>query len=322
MNTTAKRTIIDTALPAARAAAEAPGRPRLQPVRTALSEEPVKTRRRRYVTPAGIGFLLAAVLLVLGYFFPTEQYITPQSGFGYALGILGGSLMLLLLIYPARKRIPGMKAIGSTKLWFQIHMAFGVIGPLLILFHSNFRLGATNSNVALFCMLVVAGSGFFGRYFYAHIHHGLHGRKASLAELRDYAERLRQVSTEVSFLPELVDRIGAEEQVLIRRCEKTFVLARPLFGAYGTFMARRHLRRYVRRELRAGHAVGGATTAQGTRLQTVAFQYIDSRLGATRRVVEFSAFEQLFSLWHALHMPLFLMLLIAGTVHVVAVHVY
>ncbi len=241
---------------------------------------------------------------------------------GYALGILGGSLMLLLLIYPARKRIPGLKAIGTTKRWFQIHMAFGVAGPLLILFHANFQLGATNSNVALFCMLVVAGSGFFGRYFYAHIHHGLHGRKASLAELRDYAERLRQVSTDVSFLPELVDRIAAEEQVLIHRGEKTFMLARPLAGAFGTFMARRHLRRYVRRELQAGHAAGGATTAQGSRLQTVADQYIDSRLAATRRVVEFSAFEQLFSLWHALHMPLFVMLLIAGTVHVIAVHVY
>jgi hypothetical protein len=319
MNTTAKRTFVTAELPSAGGVTE---RPRLKPVPTPSSEVPVKSKRRRWVTPTSLGFLAAAVLLAWGYSFPTEQYITPQSGFGYALGILGGSLMLILLVYPARKRIPGLKAIGSTKLWFQLHMAFGVVGPMLILFHSNFRLGATNSNVALFCMLVVAGSGLFGRYFYAHIHHGLHGRKASLAELRDYAERLRQVSTEVSFLPELVDRIGAEEQVLIRRCEQTFVLARPIAGALGAFLARRHLRRYVRRELQAGHAVGGATTAQNTRLQTVAFQYIDSRLGATRRVVEFSAFEQLFSMWHALHMPLFLMLLIAGTVHVVAVHVY
>jgi len=278
-------------------------------------------RKRRRITTAGIGFILAAAVLLWGYQFPTEQYITPQSGFGYALGILGGSLMLVLLIYPARKRIPGLKVIGTTKTWFQLHMLFGVVGPMLILFHSNFRLGATNSNVALICMLVVAGSGLFGRYFYSHIHHGLHGRKATLNELRDYAERLRQVSTEVSFLPELVDRIGAEEQVLIRRCEGVFVLARPLAGAVGTFLARRHLRAYVHRELKAGHAVG-QPSSQSSRLQTIAYQYIDSRLGATRRVVEFSAFEQLFSLWHALHLPLFLMMLIAGTVHVVAVHVY
>lgn len=287
----------------------------------AAAREEARPRRRRRITPAGIGFLLAALVLAWGYRFPTEQYITPQSGFGYALGILGGSLMLVLMIYPARKRLPWLKVLGTTKAWFQLHMLFGVVGPMLILFHSNFRLGATNSNVALFCMLVVAGSGLFGRYFYAHIHHGLHGRKATLNELRDYAERLRQVSTDVSFLPELVDRIGVEEQVLVRRCQRTPLLARPVAGALGAFVARRHLRSYVHRELKAGHAVG-QPASQSSRLQEIAYGYIDARLGATRRVVEFSAFEQLFSLWHALHLPLFLMMLVAATVHVVAVHVY
>ena len=295
-------------------------RPRLRPVQDARSEESLPNQKR-WITPAGVGFLLAGIVLLLGYNFPTEQYITPQSGLGYALGIVGGSLMLVLLFYPARKRVPGLKFMGSTKRWFQLHMLFGVIGPMLILFHSNFHLGATNSNVALFCMLVVAGSGLFGRYFYSHIHLGLHGRKTSLNELRDYAERLRQVSTEVSFLPELVDRIAAEEQVLINRCERLFVLARPVAGLYGAFIARRHLRAYVHRELAAGHAVGAAASGNA-RLQTIAHDYIDSRLGATRRVVEFTAFERLFSLWHALHMPLFIMLIVAGIVHVVAVHVY
>ena len=229
--------------------------------------------------------------------------------------------MLLLLFYPARKRKPWLKFIGTTKAWFQLHMLLGVVGPLLILFHSNFSLGATNSNVALFCMLTVAGSGLFGRYFYAHIHLGLHGRKTSLNELRDYAERLRQVSTEVSFLPELVDRIAAEERALVDRCQRLFVLARPLAGAYGAVVARRHLRAYVHRELAAGHVVG-APAVRSSRLEAIAYDYIDSRLAATRRVVEFTAFERLFSLWHALHMPLFIMLIIAGTVHVVAVHVY
>ena len=294
--------------------------PRLRAVQDARSEDSLP-KKTRWITPAGIGFLAAALAIVAGYVLPTEQYLTPQSGLGYALGILGGSLMLLLLFYPARKRKPWLKFIGTTKAWFQLHMLLGVVGPLLILFHSNFSLGATNSNVALFCMLTVAGSGLFGRYFYAHIHLGLHGRKTSLNELRDYAERLRQVSTEVSFLPELVDRIAAEERALVDRCQRLFVLARPLAGAFGTVAARRHLRTYVHRELAAGHVVG-APAVRSSRLEAIAYDYIDSRLAATRRVVEFTAFERLFSLWHALHMPLFIMLIIAGTVHVVAVHVY
>jgi hypothetical protein len=93
-------------------------------------------------------------------------------------------------------------------------------------------------------------------------------------------------------------------------------------GAFGALLARRRLRHYVHRELRALGERDPTQVAQRRSLSRAAYGYIESRLAATRRVVEFAAFEQLFSLWHALHMPLFLMLLIAGTVHVVAVHVY
>jgi hypothetical protein len=305
--------------------------PAAAPVRTpprppGPSRSPVHAARRqaprRGPRLAAVGFLATAALLAWGYRFPTEQYITPRTGLGYALGIAGGSAMLILLVYPLRKRFRVLGFIGTTKRWFQAHMALGVLGPALILFHSNFSLGATNSNVALACMLVVSGSGLFGRYFYARIHHGLHGRKANLAELREYAEKLRWVSTNVEFLPGLVERIDAEERRIVERCERATPLARPLLAAAAVWGARRRLRRFVRRaDSEAATRPGGAARQSGG-VRTVARRYIDDRLGATRRVVEFGAFERLFSLWHALHMPLFLMLLIAGVVHVVAVHLY
>ena len=54
----------------------------------------------------------------------------------------------------------------------------------------------------------------------------------------------------------------------------------------------------------------------------VAFAYVDRRIAATRRVAGFEAYERLFSLWHALHLPLIFILLVAGVVHVIAVNVY
>src|SRR4051812_20972912 len=62
------------------------------------------TRRAWRVRPAAIVSAVLLVLLYSGWHFPTERYITPQRGFGYALGILGGSMMLLLFMYSARKR--------------------------------------------------------------------------------------------------------------------------------------------------------------------------------------------------------------------------
>lgn len=113
---------------------------------------------------------LAVAGVYAGWRLPTERYITPERGWGYALGIVGGSCMVLLLLYSARKRIAWLRPLGPTGRWFEIHMLLGVVGPLCILFHSNFNLGAVNSNVALLCMLTVAGSGFIGRYLYARMH--------------------------------------------------------------------------------------------------------------------------------------------------------
>jgi len=286
------------------------------------SDAPLKATRRPTITLPQVLSLVTVALLFWGYRFPTEQYLTPQAGAGYAFGILGGSAMLLLLIYPLRKRVRALAFLGTTKRWFQAHMALGVIGPVLVLFHANFSLGATNSNVALACMLIVSGSGLFGRYFYSRIHHGLHGRKANLAELRAYADKLRWVTCNVDFLPGLVGRIETEEQRIVARCERAPLLARPLVGAVGVLLARRRLRHYVTGALRASTATPRQPGAHRRTLKGVARQYIDHRLAATRRVVEFGAFERLFSLWHALHLPLFVMLLVAGIAHVVAVHVY
>ena len=148
---------------------------------SSTAESLTAPRVRRKPLPAAFWFALFVVaLLYFGMYFPTARYISPQHGLGYALGITGGSMMLLLLLYPLRKRVRWLNFMGKMTLWFRAHMVMGVLGPVLVLFHANFRSGATNSNVALACMLVVSGSGLFGRYFYTKIHHGLYGTRATL----------------------------------------------------------------------------------------------------------------------------------------------
>ncbi len=285
---------------------------------------PVRRARwwQQLLSGTGLMFLLCAVLLIGGWEFPTHRYLTPESGVGYALGIIGGSLMLLLLLYPARKRWRWLSFMGSVKGWFQTHMVMGLIGPICILYHANFRTGAVNSNVALFCMLTVSGSGLVGRYFYTRIHHGLTERAMTMADLQANADRLRSVSLSVTFLPELLDRLVLEEKQLLQRVSKCPVLLRPAYAFCLSALARGRLNRYVRRALRAAAAQSSVLAQQQKRLRLTARGYIAQRMGATREVSEFQAYTQLFSLWHVLHLPLFFMLLIAGIVHVIAVHVY
>ena len=267
---------------------------------------------------------MVILLLCFGLEFPTERYITPKRGMGYTLGIVGGSLMLVLLLYSARKRIKWLEFLGPTPSWFRFHMVLGIVGPLCILYHSNFSLGATNSNVALFCMLTVSGSGLIGRYIYSRIHHNLYGSRLTLGELRKGAETLRTSSGTFAFLPELPERLDQTERRLLATGPTLPILGavRLAVTAAMSLSESRRLRAYIRAKLREGSSRSTAVAAEAPRLKRAVFGYVERRLAATRRVAGFEAYERLFSFWHALHLPLIFMMIIAGVVHVVAVHVY
>jgi hypothetical protein len=167
--------------------------------RAALSASSIRMRASRlrpisYPTVVKLA-LLAFGLVVVGVLWTAwlnrqDSGLTPESGIGYWLGIAGSSLMVLLLLYPLRKRMPFLRALGSVAFWFRAHMIMGVLGPLLILLHSNFRLGSINSNMALAAMLIVAASGVAGRFLYSKIHLGLYGRKAEIKEIMADADAL------------------------------------------------------------------------------------------------------------------------------------
>jgi hypothetical protein len=268
--------------------------------------------------------LLVSALILWGITAHLERYITPQRGLGYGLGITGGSMMLLLLIYSARKRASWLRWIGTIPSWFQIHMVLGVAGPVLVLFHANFRFGATNSNVALICMLLVAGSGVIGRYIYTRIHVNLDGRQDSLDDLQSVAEKIRSQTTELAFLHGLLDAIEREERRLVDTDRAAFSGTLVVFtGGVRAALARTRLHRLIRRAVAQAREHESASVAwHAERIAAVACRYADRRIDAGRRVAEYRLYERLFSFWHVLHIPLFFMLLIAGIAHVIAINLY
>lgn len=320
MNATARaEPMADT--PTGELAPKRPTPPDSAPPPAAMRKNAIPARRR-LITPARVGFLLTALAIGLGWSMPTERYISPENGVGYALGIIGGSAMLLLLVYPLRKRFRWLGVLGTIKGWFQLHMVLGVVGPVLVLYHSNFSLGATNSNAALFSMLIVSGSGVFGRFFYARIHHGLYGRRASRAELQAAASELRGKVSGWQFVPDLLARLDeADARLLAWRPGHARSLVRPLFVTWRMYRERWQLQRLATTELRAvARQVGDPERHRDFELRV--HRYIATRLQATREVAEFESYERLFSLWHVLHLPLFFMLVIAGIVHVISVNIY
>ncbi len=291
-----------------------------------MTEHLLHGSQRRGVADVGawIWFSALALAIYLGYRNRAAGYVTPEHGMGYWLGIVGGSAMLVLLLYPLRKKARWLRHWGPVRYWFRIHMLLGAVAPVLILFHANFQLGSLNSRVALYTMLLVAVSGLFGRYIYRQVHDGLYGHRISLQSLRDNAVETRaQILRVLATHPGLDQRLQRLEQRLQQPPGSVFSALARLFvmGGYIRLLHlgyRFHVRRLVRQRTRERNWTSTESRSSARRTRKL----LAGHMRLLVNIAEFSFYERLLRLWHLLHFPLFLLMVLAGVLHVVAVHMY
>ena len=263
---------------------------------------------------------LIAAALAFGVVFKDQLKIEAEVGIGYWLGIAGVACVGLLLLYPVRKRYPKLGFLGSVPSWFHLHMALGILAPTFILFHAGFRTGSVNASVALVTMLIVAGSGLFGRALYVRIHRDLKGKKAEVKAMAQDTALLRQT----------LCRDFSEVADITERLEKSLHKPRPnVFHALGYALAtsaritgarRQMLRALARGAKRMGSAPRGKVAAR--RLRRDGALLVRTYCHELRHTAFLTFFERLFALWHIMHMPLFFLMLVAAGIHIVAVHFY
>lgn len=268
---------------------------------------------RSFLQHGAIVAVLAATLVAAAYVWTAPPY-SADDDIGYNLGLVGGVLMLMLLPYSLRKRLRSLRGTGSMRMWFLFHIAAGILGPVLVLFHSTFRIGSFNGGVALFSTLLVAASGAVGRFFYRRVHRGLSGSRATLQEmqatLRARSEALQPL---LCHLPEVAREIAHFSELAARE-PRGHGGRLTHFIAIGWHRMRttRRIRTALRHTLPETHADEAASL-----LRTV-----DDTLTAAQRAARFATYERLFSLWHAVHIPFLYLLVLTSVVHVVAVHAY
>ncbi|MCK4833268.1 MAG: pyridine nucleotide-disulfide oxidoreductase [Gammaproteobacteria bacterium] len=264
-------------------------------------------------------FSLALItVLYFGWMQRDDNYLSAETGTGYLLGITGGSLMILLLLYPLSKRLSLLTKLIPIRYWFGVHMLFGIIGPVMILFHSNFHLGSTNSNIALISMLLVAGSGLIGRYIYTHIHHGLYGSRITLKELNQETENNH---TELLAMYAMDERLSKRLKTMEEKALQPYtgLLKSLLHIIYMAINAHR-LNREVIQLVKDSYSKNQADKAMPD--DKVVIHSVNRYTLALRHAAAFKLYERLFSLWHILHLPLFIMMIITAIIHIFAVHMY
>jgi len=232
------------------------------------------------------------------------------------LGVVGGGMMLCgALFYVLRKRVRAMKNLGHMKYWLNAHIMFCLYGPLLVLYHSGLSVKALNSGVALYTMLTVLFSGVAGRYIYRHFQLTLSGERASLKEMRGEVDGLiQEVTTRFPDAGAMVQEVAGlfapkPRQQPVGSLESLILMIRLDWSA-------RRLTARIGRQLRSG---GRALQSLTQRDRQAIEDGLRRMIGLEKNIAALEATTKLFSLWHALHVPLIWILVVTVILHMAAI---
>ncbi len=288
-------------------------------VRTAQRAEPSLPARTlgNVLTIAGAFCLVVAGVVLFGLggseyyraplatrgYLPAHPLLRPSGPVGLTLGVSGVLSMLMTLPYCVRKRWRALTRVGTAKQWLGVHIFFGIVGPVLITFHTSFKFNGIVS-VAYWLMMTVWASGFVGRYLYVRIPKTIRGTELSYAQVEEQLMRTQQ-ELQATCAPAAVQRELEVFEAAVSPARGRTPGAIDLF--FGELRVRARLM-LLRRHLRAAGVDIAAITA--------AIDSAAERATLARRLAHLQRARHLFELWHVFHRPL-----VYGLFVIVALHV-
>lgn len=238
---------------------------------------------------------------------PDYRSLRPAGTRGLLFGYLGAGMMILMLIYSLRKRIRFLERLGSLPSMLHLHIFLGIMGPLLIVLHTSFKVQGLVA-VSFWSMVAVALSGFYGRYLYLQIPRNIQGSELSLQEMEQSQKesiaylrsRFALDETAVSRLEQVTTRFAGEFSGGAFRAT-ILLLISDLFRSFSRRAFMRQILRAVPLPKKELH--------EFTRL---AFE----RAVVMRRINLLGQIQQIFHYWHVIHKPFAIIMYLIMLVHV------
>lgn len=118
----------------------------------------------------------------LGYMKSYPILYEPSKGIWHPIGWTGSAMMVVMMLYSVRKRVGALNRLGSMRHWLSAHMFFGIMGPILVTFHTTFKFHGLVAT-SFWCMLVTMVFGVLGRYIYVQIPRSINGTELGVKEI-------------------------------------------------------------------------------------------------------------------------------------------
>jgi hypothetical protein len=234
---------------------------------------------------------------------PEHRLLRPSGPVGLTLGVAGALAMLSTLPYAVRKRWRALSRLGTMKGWLEVHIFFGVVGPILVTFHTSFKFNGLIS-AGYWLMMTVWASGFIGRYLYMRIPKSIRGAELTRDEVEGQLEDVRRRLLDASVPPGVARELEAFHASVAPAPGR-------VPGALDLFLGELRVRTKLalaRRRLREA----------GVDLQDVnaAVALASERAVIARRLAHLQRTRHLFELWHVFHRPLVFAMFLIVALHV------
>ena len=236
---------------------------------------------------------------------PDYDWLRPAGLWGQGFGVVGTSMIVLLFLYSWRKRSRKLSKVGRNQQWLSLHIFCGVVGPVLIVLHSSFKVTGLVA-VSFWAMVAVALSGVFGRYLYQQIPRTVIGHAMAPEDVRALEaavdRRLREEhGVEGDFLQGLV-RVARGDLGI-----RSSILGVMAAAAQEVTIGRR-LTRYLwsRPEWREP----GAGSREG--LEELSRQKVQIH----NRIHRLTQYQTAFHYWHVIHKPFAAIMVLVMGIHI------
>lgn len=224
---------------------------------------------------------------------PQHKQLAPSAAVGRWLGITGTLMMTSILLYSLRKKLRLLERAGNIRMWLSVHIFMGLMGPVLITFHTSFKLGGIVS-IAYWSMIISMFSGIFGRYIYVQIPRDTSGERLSRINLEQEDQALdRQLAPHLTQHPILADHTRSLLPATdVEQASDFAAITALLVNDLGRPRKLWNLRRALHKQSDLSHQ----QVREVVRL-------IKRKSIMTRRLAMVDTMEEAFHHWHVLHRP-------------------
>ncbi len=235
--------------------------------------------------------------------------LKPSGLLGHGFGIVGTLMMMIgVFSYMLRKRWKKIFGWGYLSHWLEFHVFMCVVGPILVLFHTDFKFGGIVS-VSFWSMVAVVLSGVVGRYIYIQIPRSIAGNELSMQEIDDLnTELTNRLKNEARLSPAIMGKINA----FVEDSDK-FTNFRFLDGIKSLISI------YISLPLdlkRFGKELMSQQVEPGV-VKKMVLPLIKAKVVLIRRIGLLRTMQKLFRYWHIFHLPFAITMFIIMLIHVI-----